>query len=278
MKLFDKLLIRILLVGCALLVVGVTVGVNLYVFGQGGTFLSPAFFLENPGGIPVGTAGGVFPAIVGTLYLGVLSAGMGGSLALAGALYLVFYCRNKWLCSVIQGAVHCLSGFPSILFGLTGYTLLVYSFGLPRSLMTASITIAALIFPFIFIRMQKLLRERYLPVMTASLSLGVGRGHCLCRLILPDVWPQLVAAVLLGMSYGMGAAAPVIYTGAVTYAGVPDSVWKPFMSLPYHLYLLVSDGISIQYAYGTACVLILLLLAINLLCRLPGWLRGRERV
>ena len=247
-----------------------------YVFQKGKGFLTLEFLTTSPQGVPLGTAGGVYPAIIGTLYLGLLSAAMGGSLAFFGAIYVELVSTNQIFKTMMQNTIASLSGIPSILFGLVGYTVMVYYLGMHRSLLTASITVAAMIYPFAFIRIQKTLRMNCILLMHAATALGLSKTYAIFRIVLPAVWIEVLSAIVLAMTYGIGAAAPVILTGAVLYAEVPTSVAQPFMSLTYHLYILANDGISMTYAYGTALVLMLLILGFNLICRLPYWIKNRK--
>lgn len=247
-----------------------------YVFQKGKGFLTLEFLTTSPQGVPLGTAGGVYPAIIGTLYLGLLSAAMGGSLAFFGAIYVELVSTNQIFKTMMQNTIASLSGIPSILFGLVGYTVMVYYLGMHRSLLTASITVAAMIYPFAFIRIQKTLRMNCILLMHAATALGLSKTYAIFRIVLPAVWIEVLSAIVLAMTYGIGAAAPVILTGAVLYAEVPTSVAQPFMSLTYHLYILANDGISMTYAYGTALVLMLLILGLNLICRLPYWIKNRK--
>ena len=170
-------------------------------------------------------------------------------------------------------AITGLSGIPTILFGLVGYTLLIYRFGLNRSLLCSALCVAAMIIPFVAIRAEKILEEKGREYMKNSLSLGLSREYALRKLILPVCSVELLGTVALGMAYGMGAVAPILYTGAVMQADVPHSLSDPFMSLPYHLYILVNNGFSLDYAYGTAFVLMLFLLIIQLICKFITYLR-----
>ena len=162
---------------------------------------------------------------------------------------------------------------PSILFGLVGYTLLIYGFGISRSLLCASLCVSAMIVPFVAIRARKVFEEKGISYMTNSIGLGLSREYALRKMILPVCFPELLGTVALGMAYGMGAVAPILYTGAVMQAGVPSKLTDPFMSLPYHLYTLVNNGFSLDYAYGTAFVLMLLLLIIQLICKFVTYMR-----
>ena len=130
-----------------------------------------------------------------------------------------------------------------------------------------------MIIPFVAIRAKKILDEKGREYMKTSLSLGLSREYALRKMILPACFVELLGAVALGMAYGMGAVAPILYTGAVMQADVPHSLSDPFMSLPYHLYILVNNGFSLDYAYGTAFVLMLFLLIIQLICKFITYLR-----
>ena len=245
----------------------VTLFLFLYVFWKGKKVFSLSFLLDKPAGVPLGTAGGIYPALMGSIYLGALSALIGGVLGIGAAIYLVFYSTGKRFSVLVNMAITGLSGIPSILFGLVGYTLLIYRFGLNRSLLCSALCVAAMIIPFVAIRAEKILEEKGREYMKNSLSLGLSREYALRKLILPVCSVELLGTVALGMAYGMGAVAPILYTGAVMQADVPHSLSDPFMSLPYHLYILVNNGFSLDYAYGTAFVLMLFLLIIQLICK-----------
>ena len=101
----------------------------------------------------------------------------------------------------------------------------------------------------------------------------MSREYAVIRLILPVCAVELLGTVALGMAYGMGAVAPILYTGAVMVADVPGKLTDPFMSLPYHLYMLVNNGFSLDYAYGTAFVLMLFLLLIQIICKCITYIR-----
>ena len=118
----SKYLIRIVLILLGLSVIGVTLFLFLYVFWKGRTVMSLSFILDKPAGVPIGTAGGIFPALMGSLYLGALAALIGGILGIGASAYLVFYHRNKYVSGIVNFAITGLSGIPSILFGLVGYT------------------------------------------------------------------------------------------------------------------------------------------------------------
>ncbi len=194
---------------------GVTLFLFLYVFYKGKDVISLSFLLEEPAGVPVGTDGGIFPALAGSVYLGGLSALMGGLMGIGCAVYLSFYSPNGRFRSMVRVSIQGLSGIPSILFGLVAYTFLIYQLGMPRSLLCASVAVAAMIVPFTAIRAKKILDEKGREYMSNSISLGLSREYTLGRLILPVCLAELIETTALGMAYGMGAVAPILYTGAV---------------------------------------------------------------
>ena len=156
----SKYLIRIVLILLGLSVIGITLFLFLYVFWKGKTVMSLSFILDKPAGVPIGTSGGIFPALMGSLYLGALAALIGGILGIGASAYLVFYHRNKYVSGIVNFAITGLSGIPSILFGLVGYTLLIYGFGISRSLLCASLCVSAMIVPFVAIRARKVFEEK----------------------------------------------------------------------------------------------------------------------
>lgn len=269
----QDFLIRLLCSLLGILTVGVTLSLFVYVFYRGKDVMSLSFILEAPSGIPVGTDGGIFPALMGSVYLGGLSALIGGIFGVGTAVYLSFYSPNGTFHNIVQTCIQGLSGIPSILFGLVAYTLLIYQLGLPRSLLCASIAVAAMIIPFVCIRAKKVFDEKGLGYMQNSISSGLSREYALRKLILPACLIELIETIALGMAYGMGAVAPILYTGAVMQSKIPEKLTDPFMSLPYHLYMLVNNGFSLEYAYGTAFVLMVFLLCIQLLCKLISYFR-----
>lgn len=156
----TKYVIRILAGILGILTIAVTLFLFLYIFWKGKNVMSLSFILDKPAGVPLGTAGGIYPALMGSIYLGALSALMGGIIGIGVAVYLVFYTRKSIFYHVISACITGLSGIPSILFGLVGYTLLIYQFGLGRSLLCSAICVAVMIVPFIAIRAEKILKEK----------------------------------------------------------------------------------------------------------------------
>ena len=209
----TKYVIRILAGILGILTIAVTLFLFLYIFWKGKNVMSLSFILDKPAGVPLGTAGGIYPALMGSIYLGALSALDGGNHRNRCGCLSCVYTRKSIFYHVISACITGLSGIPSILFGLVGYTLLIYQFGLGRSLLCSAICVAVMIVPFIAIRAEKILKEKGTEYMKNSLALGMSREYAVIRLILPVCAVELLGTVALGMAYGMGAVAPILYTG-----------------------------------------------------------------
>jgi len=261
---------------CGGLVISATFFVFGYILYHGVLNITWDFVSSRPRGIPIGIEGGVFPAITGTAYLGALAGLMSGIAGSITAIFLVFYCRNRFVKGMIRASIYFLSGMSSILFGLVGYAILLHFLGMSRSLLAAGITVAVMISPFITIRIIKLFEEDSTDLLYASLCLGVSKTYILRKLILPHYYINILTSIALGIAYGIGAAAPVMLTGAVLNAPTPQSVMQPFMSLSYHLFVLVSEGISLANAYASAFLLMVILLVFNIACRGLEYFKKRK--
>ena len=263
----KNLLMRIWSWFCGLITTFLVLFVFGYILWKGSSVLSWSFLFDYPSGTPLGTAGGIFPAIIGSLYVGGLSALFAFLCALSVAIYLVFYCQSYLLKEILRFIVQCTSGIPSIVLGLFGYSFFLMYAGLPRSVLSASLTLAIMILPFITLRLEKIFREFPQEIIDSSLALGTSLEYTIFMIILPHRLGEIASSIALAAAYAMGAVAPIMYTGTVLYFGHIPDLTDPFMSLPYHLYVLVNEGYSMTMAYGTAFVLLVLLLSINILCR-----------
>ncbi|MFV0441478.1 MAG: PstA family ABC transporter permease [Lachnospirales bacterium] len=263
----KDILIKIWLFLASTIVICCTLFVFLYILIKGIGVINLEFIFGSPKGMPLGTEGGIFPAIVGTILLGMLSSFFSSIIAFLLSVYLCYYCKSNSYSNILKSIMFFCSGIPSVIFGLVFYNIFIYKFGVSRSLFTASITIAVMILPFITLQFMQIFNDESHELFLTSLSIGYTKSYTIFSIIMRKNYRQFLSATALSMSYGIGATAPIMYTGAVLYADVPHSVFQPFMSLPYHLYFLIADGISIENAYGTAFVLMILILIINFIPR-----------
>lgn len=257
------------------LVLGIVLFLFGYVFAQGAAVIDWEFLTTAPRGAVLGEEGGIWPAIAGSFAFTLVAVVLGGIPAIATALFMVFCCRSRRLEGAIRLVVQCISGIPSIVLGLFSYSFLVRDLGLGRCVLSAGAALGIMVLPFIEVRAEKAFRELPQQTIRSSYALGCSRFYTIRHVVLPAARGELVSGVILGACYAMGATAPMIFTGAVAYASVPHSLLQPAMALPLHLYLLVAQGAtSMDTAYGTAFVMMALLLVSNLLATLYA---GRSR-
>ena len=261
--------------GGIVLVIAAVLFLFIYIFSQGAATISWEFLTEAPKGAILGEEGGIFPAIIGSLWFTGLALLLGGIPAIAAALFVVFYCEDKRLSGLIRLVVQCIAGIPSIVLGLFAYSFMVRDLGIGRCILSSSTALAVMILPFIEVRAEKAFRELPQETIRSSYALGCSRCYTIWRIVLPATRGELVSGLILGGCYAMGATAPLIFTGAVAFSAVPHSILQPAMALPMHLYLLVAQGAtSMPTAYGTAFVMMALILLSNLLATLYA---GRSR-
>ncbi|APQ75283.1 phosphate ABC transporter permease PstA [Clostridium botulinum] len=250
------------------LVVFIVFFIIAYVFKNGIHTINKDFLLDNPKGMPLGKEGGIFPAIVGSLLLMFISSITASILGIATAVYLTLYNKNKKIESIIHIIIHSISGIPSIVLGLFGYSFLVFFLDLGVSLLAGAITLSIMIFPYIEVVTEKAIEEVDKKLIVSSYSLGIDKTYTFFKIILPQCIEEIVSGIMLSGGFTMGATAPIMLTSAVISAPTPDSIMLPIMALSYHLYILISQGISMENAYGTAFVLMSILIILNFLSML----------
>jgi len=261
-RLVDGLLLG-LFWGSGLLILFILLGIVGYLLYKGGSCLSLEFITTAPAGIPLGTEGGVFPAVKGTFYLVSIALATSAVPGIVTAVYLAEYPGHSGLKHLVGLTVQCMAGIPSIVTGLFSYTVFVVRFGFGISLLAGSLALAIMIFPVIVITSRDALLAVDEEYRLVGASLGVSRWYTLVRVIFPRAAPAIVSGLLLAVGYAAGATAPIMVTAAVISAGSGGSLLQPVMALPYHLYILFSQHISLEKAYGTALLLVVLLFGIN---------------
>jgi phosphate transport system permease protein len=257
--------------GLAILLV--LTGIIGYLLLRGGSSLTVEFLTTAPRGLPLGTSGGVLPAIKGTLLLvliAVLAAAVPG---LITAIYLSEYGESSKFTPLVNITIQCMAGIPSIVTGLFGYAFFVVYLGFGFSLLAGGLSLGIMIFPVIVLTARDALLAVNEQYRLAGAALGVSRWYMLHRVIIPQAAPAILSGILLAMGYAAGATAPIMVTAAVISAGMSGGLMEPVMALPYHLYILFSQHISMEKAYGTALLLVLLLLFLNITALL---LKGRQ--
>lgn len=215
------------------------------------------------------TKGGIFPAIVGTFYLTLGAIVVAFPLGVASAIYLSEYARQGRLVRFIRLGINNLAGVPSVVFGLFGLGLFVVFLGFGSSILSGSLTLGFLILPVIIGTSEEALKAVPQTYREASLALGGTKWQTIYKVVLPAALPGILTGSILGIGRAAGETAPIMFTAAAFYTPkLPSSVFDEVMALPYHIYVLATAGTHIEETrhlqYGTALVLIALVLGINL--------------
>lgn len=211
--------------------------------------------------------GGILPAIVGTIALTLGTAVVAIPLSIGGAVYLSEYARDTLLTRLIRLAIVNLAGIPSVVYGLFGLGLFVLFLGFGSSILAGALTLAIMTLPVMISAAEEALRAVPVEFRTVNASLGGTRWQGIRRIVLPQALPGIITGVLLGLLRAAGETAPILFTVAAFYLPrLPRSLYDETMALPYHLYVISTQvpGMPLQVQYGTALVLLIFVLSLNL--------------
>jgi phosphate transport system permease protein len=212
--------------------------------------------------------GGIFPAIVGTVYLIVGTMVFSLPLGILSAIYLVEYARDNLFTRLIKLSVVNLSGIPSIVYGLFGFTLFVTFMRLGTSILAGSMTLAIMSLPVIITATKEALESVPQTYREISFSLGASRWQTVRYCVLPYAIPGILTGTVLSLSRAAGETAPILFTVAAFYLPtLPHSVFDQVMALPYHLYVISTQvpGMPQSISFATAFVLIALVFVMNVI-------------
>ena len=245
-----------------------------FIIYKGARVISWEFLSEAPtDGM---TSGGIFPAIVGTLLLMAGSAIVAFPIGIMSGVYMNEYAsKSGWAVKFIRLMTNNLSGIPSIVFGLFGMALFVKYLGFGDSILAGSLTLGLLSLPLVIRTTEEALKDIPDSIREGSLALGATKLQTIWKVVLPMGMPRIMTGLILSLGRVSGETAPILFTcAAYFFPQLPTSVFDQCMALPYHLYVIATSGTDIEaqqpIAYGTALVLIAIVLVINLLA---GWFR-----
>jgi phosphate transport system permease protein len=261
----TKQKIAFTLLGLAALIVVIPVILILAILVQRGwPAISWSFLTEMP---RMGMrAGGIFPAIVGTLCLVAVAISVALPLGVLTAIYLVEYAKKNWWTRMIEIAIVNLAGVPSVVYGLFGLGLFVIFFHFGASILAGALTLAIMELPVIITSSKEALLSVPRSFREASLALGVSRWQTIRYVVLPNALPGILTGSILGISRTAGETAPILFTVAAFYLPrLPQSIFDQCMALPYHLYVLSTQVPNVKptLQYGTALVLVGMVFSLN---------------
>ena len=250
-------------------------GIVLLILARGISAISWEFITQFPtDGM---RAGGIYPAIIGTVVLTFGTTIFAMPLGIGAAIYLSEYAPDNQWTRQIRLAIINLAGIPSVVYGLFGLGIFVLFLQFGTSILAASCTLAIMTLPVVISTAEEALRAVPQAFRVVSISLGATRWQTIRRIVLPQAQPGIITGVILGLERAAGETAPILFTGAAFYLRqLPTSPLDPTMALPYHLYVISTQvpGMPEDVQYGTALVLLFFVLSMNLVATI---IRSRAR-
>ncbi|HHY75846.1 MAG TPA: phosphate ABC transporter permease PstA [Firmicutes bacterium] len=245
----------------AALAVAILVFIVGYIMLRGARLMTPRFLFGSPE--KMGREGGIFPSIVGTVVLTLSSVAVAAPLGIGTAIFLTEYTREGLFSRIVRFGTESLAGIPSIIFGLFGFLFFVIRLGMGWSILSGSLTLAAMMLPTIVRTSEEALRSVPDIYKETAYALGASRWQTVTSVVLPAAMPGIITGVILAMGRAIGETAAVIFTAGSSLR-LPKSIFDSVRTLPVHFYILAREGISFENAYGTAAVLITAVLLVNL--------------
>lgn len=220
------------------------------------------FIFSNP--LNSGKDGGIFPMIMSTIYLIVFSLLIAVPIGIGSAIYVCEYASNQLFINAVKFVSEMLVAVPSIIFGLFGFTFLILFLKFDFSIFTGSIILALMSIPTIFQIAEVSLQAVPNELKEASLAFGATKWQCITTVVLPTALSGIFTGIILAITRAISEAAAVMYVVGSSLT-TPTSIFDAGRPLALHLYILASEGISMENAYGTSAVLILMVLAITVI-------------
>ncbi len=232
-----------------------------YVLINGLPVINFEFLFSDP--IDSGRAGGIFPMIVSTIYVTFVALVVAIPLGIGGAVYLAEYAGEGTIVKAIRFGSETLASIPSIVFGLFGYAFFVIYLGLGFCVLSGGLTLALMALPTILRTSEVSIESVPRSYTEGSLALGANKWQTIYEVVLPAAIPGIITGIILGMARAIEETAAILYTVGAALT-VPVSIFDPARPLPLHLYTLATEGISMPNAYGTAAVLVILIMVITI--------------
>ncbi len=246
---------------------------------RGAPAISWAFLVEDP--INGMTAGGIFPALFGTICIVLVALFASVPVGVAAAVYLSEYAPDTWFTRIINLAIINLAGVPSIVHALFGVGAFVLFFDFGTSILAASLTLAVMTLPVVIVSTRESLQAVPQAYREACMSMGATKWQTIYRVVLPNALTGILTGIILEVSRTAGETAPIMFTGAAFFLPfLPQSVYDQTMALSLHLFVVATQVPNVPYnlPYGVALVLIgivLLMNSVSIAFRI--FLRGRRK-
>ena len=275
-QLSQRIAFGVLLLAAIVVVVPVILIIIQIVISGAGA-IDWEFLSQSPS--QAGKAGGIFPAIVGTIYLMIGTILFALPIGILAGIYLTEYARENWLTRTINMTIMNLAGVPSIVYGLFGLGVFVLAMQFGMSLLAASLTLACQALAMTVTTSREAILAVPRELREGSLAIGATRWQTIRHVVLPQARPGIITGAVLAMSRAAGETAPILVVGASFFMpGLPQSPFDQFMALPYHLYTVaaVVPGIPEGTMWGVALVLLMVVLFFNILATVIR-MRARKR-
>jgi phosphate transport system permease protein len=266
LKSFNQKLGFFLLSASFVLVLLIIVIISFNIISNGYSVINLSFLTENPRNGMM--SGGIFPSIVGTFFVTVITAVFSVPVGMACAIYLNEYAEQNLFTRIVRVSIRNLAGVPSIVYGLFGVVLFVQMIGMGTCILSSGLTLGLMTLPLTITASEEALKNIPASFREGAFALGATKWQAISTNVLPYAIPGMLTGTILGLSRAAGETAPLLFTGVAFYLPhLPSSVFDQFMALPYHLYIMATQHHSVSavrpIAYGTALVLILLVFAMN---------------
>jgi phosphate transport system permease protein len=258
----EQSLVKAVLMVMTAVTVFILLFIIVFILKKGIPVLDLSFLTRNP--VDMGRGGGIFSTIIGTLVLTFVAVLIAAPFGVGTAIFLTEYTWENRVTRIIRFGADCLAGIPSIIFGLFGFILFVTKLGFGWSILSGGLTLAFMILPTIIRTSEEAIKSVPVSYRQVSFSLGSTRWQMVTRVVLPAALPGIVTGIILSIGRSIGETAAVIFT-AGSALHIPTSIFSSSRTMAVHFYILAREGISMSNAYGTAAILVISVLIINLL-------------
>ena len=265
---------KTILGGAAVSTIGIAVFFIGYVVWRGARYIDWEFLSEAPRMFM--TEGGIYPIIMGTVWLTVWTAVFALPFGVMAGIYLAEYAPRNRATRAIRLAIANMAGVPSIVYGLFGVAVFVIAMGFNRSIISGSLTLACMTLPVIITATEEALRQIPTDLRLASLALGSTKLRTIRKVVLPAAAPGIVTGSILALSRAAGETAPILFTAVAFFAPIASNPFDQTMALPYHLYIMATSATkpAPNMVWGTALVLVVGVSIVNVI--VAAW-RSQQR-